>query len=70
MSVSRVYHHALWFIDQYDVIILINDIECYILRNDVCFFRLGDIDIYPVSGLDDIARLYFISIYGYIAGTY
>ena len=49
MSVSRVYHHTLWFIDQYDVTVLINYVEFNILRNDVCFFRLRNIYIHPVS---------------------
>ena len=57
VSRCRMNHHSLWFIHKYHVIILIYDVERYILRLNVNADRIRHRYIKNISGTYTVARL-------------
>ena len=65
MSRCRMYDHALRFIDDDDIIVLIDDIEWNILRLNIQFFCVRDLDSNRIAGPELVIGFDGFAIYGY-----
>ena len=59
---GRMHDHALGLVDHYHILVLIYDIERYILRKYVGLYALRERDLYLISGIEPAACLRRMSV--------